>query len=88
VTPPGGLERSVEWVLTAGVIASGALLLLGLSLGREAFLRAGVVLLMLTPVARVLVLTVGLFREGDRRFGFVSLAVLAILAASIVVARS
>jgi uncharacterized membrane protein len=88
VTSPGRLERSVEWVLTIGVIASGALLLLGLSLGREPFLRAGVVLLMLTPVLRVLVLTLGLFREGDFRFGFVSLAVLTILAAGIVFARS
>jgi uncharacterized membrane protein len=88
VTTPGGLEKRVEWVLTAGVVVSGALLLLGLSLGREPFLRAGVVLLMLTPVARVLVLTLGLFREGDRRFGLVSLAVLAILVAGIVFARS
>jgi uncharacterized membrane protein len=88
VTSSRGLERSVEGVLTAGVLASGALLVLGLSLGREGFLRAGVLLLMFTPVVRVLVLTVGLFREGDRRFGFVSLTVLAILAAGIVFARS
>jgi uncharacterized membrane protein len=82
------LERSVEAVLTAGVLASGALLLLGLSLGREPLLRAGVLLLMLTPVVRVLVLTLGLFREGDLRFGLVSLAVLAILVAGMVFAHS
>jgi len=79
VTPARRLERSVEWVLTAGVALSGALLLLGLALGREPLLQAGVVFLMLTPGVRVLVLTVGLFWEGDRRFGFVSLCVLAIL---------
>jgi len=84
----GRLETSVERVLTAGVVASGALLLLGLSLGSEPLLRIGVVLLMLTPVVRVLVLTLGLFREGDRRFGFVSLAVLAILVTGIVFAHS
>jgi len=61
VTSPGGLERSIEWVLTAGVVASGLLLLLGLVLGQEPLLRAGVLLLMLTPVVRVLVLTLGLF---------------------------
>ena len=88
MTSPGGLERSIEWVLTAGVVASGLLLLLGLALGQEPLLRAGVLLLMLTPVVRVLVLTLGLFREGDARFGFVSLVVLAILAAGIVFARS
>jgi uncharacterized membrane protein len=82
------LERAIEGVLTAGVLASGAFLVLGLSLGDTALLRAGVLILMFTPVARVLVLTLGLFREGDRRFGFVSLTVLAILAAGIVFARS
>lgn len=84
----GRLETSVERVLTAGVVASGALLLVGLSLGSEPLLRIGVVLLMLTPVVRVLVLTLGLFREGDLRFGFVSLAVLAILVTGIVFAHS
>jgi uncharacterized membrane protein len=88
VTSGRGLEQTVEWVLTAGVVTSGALLLLGLAFGREPLLRAGVLLLMLTPVVRVLVLTLGLFREGDRRFGFVSLAVLAILGAGIVLAHS
>jgi len=82
------LERAIEGVLTAGVLASGAFLVLGLSLGDASLLRAGVLILMFTPVARVLVLTLGLFREGDRRFGFVSLTVLAILAAGIVFARS
>lgn len=82
------LETSVERVLTAGVVASGALLLFGLSLGSEPLLRAGVVLLMLTPVVRVLVLTLGLFREGDLRFGLVSLAVLAILVTGIVFSHS
>ena len=82
------LETSVERVLTAGVVASGGLLLLGLALGQEALLRYGVLLLMLTPVVRVLVLTLGLFREGDRRFGFVSLAVLVVLMAGIVFSRS
>jgi uncharacterized membrane protein len=78
----------MERVLAAGVLASGIFLLLGLSLGQEPLLRVGVVLLMLTPVVRVLVLTLGLFREGDLRFGFVSLAVLAILVAGILFAHS
>jgi uncharacterized membrane protein len=80
-------ERAVELTLALGVTASGTLLFLGLALGREDVLRAGIVLLMLTPVVRVAVLTLGLFRDGDRRFGFVSLAVLAVLVASIVLSR-
>lgn len=82
------LERAVEAALTLGVAASAVLLLVGLVLPHPGALRAGVVLLMCTPVARVVVLTVGLFYEGDRRFGLVSLIVLAILASSIVLSRS
>jgi uncharacterized membrane protein len=82
-----GLERTVEMALTVGVVASGVLLLLGLVLGREGVLRSGIVLLMLTPVFRVAVMTLGLFRNGDRRFGFVSLAVLAVLVTGIVLSR-
>lgn len=81
------LVRVVEVVLSLGVAASGALLLLGLVSGGEAVLRIGIVLLMLTPVARVAVMTFGLFQEGDRRFGFVSLAVLAVLVTGIVLSR-
>jgi len=81
------LERAVEIALTAGVATSGLLLLLGLVLGREGVLRSGIVILMLTPVVRVAVLTLGLFRDGDRRFGFVSLAVLAVLVTGIVLSR-
>ena len=81
------LERLVELALTIGVAASGVLLLSGLVLGSDLVLRAGVVLLMLTPVIRVAVLTLGLFRDGDRRFGLVSLTVLAVLVAGIVLSR-
>lgn len=81
------LERLVELALTIGVAASGVLLLSGLVLGSDPVLRAGVVLLMLTPVIRVAVLTLGLFRDGDRRFGLVSLTVLAVLVAGIVLSR-
>ena len=49
-------------------------------------LRWGIVLLMLTPVARVAVVTVGLALERDWTFTLVSLFVLAVLAAGIWVA--
>jgi uncharacterized membrane protein len=87
VTRDLSLVRVVEVVLTLGVAASGVLLLLGLILGRDGVLRTGIVLMMLTPVARVAIMTFGLFQEGDRRFGFVSLAVLAVLVAGIVLSR-
>jgi uncharacterized membrane protein len=76
------LERAVELALSVGVATSAVLLLTGLFAQSPLVLKAGVLLLMCTPVARVVVLTAGLFLEGDRRFGLVSLVVLAILATS------
>jgi uncharacterized membrane protein len=77
------LERAIEILLSGGVLASGLLLLAGLSTGSTALLRDGVVLMMLTPVARVLVLTVGLFHERDFLFGSLSLWILGVLASGI-----
>ena len=73
------LERVVEGALAAGLLASGGLLVLGLALGTEGPLRWGIVLLMLTPVARVAILTAGLLKARDLVFGAVSLFVLAVL---------
>lgn len=77
------LEKAIEVALTGGVLVSGLLLLTGLGTGSQSLLRGGVVLLMLTPVARVLVLTVGLFHERDFLFGALSLWILAVLASGI-----
>jgi uncharacterized membrane protein len=82
----GALERATESVLTGGLVLSGALLLGGLLTGAPAALRVGVIILMLTPVARVVVLTVGLLQERDWLFGAVSFFVLSVLASGIAVA--
>jgi uncharacterized membrane protein len=58
----------------------------GLILDVAGFLRWGILLLMLTPVARVAVVTVGLAIERDWTFTIVSFVVLAILASGIWVA--
>jgi len=79
------LARAIEVVLTAGLALSASLLLLGLASGSGALLRLGILLLMLTPVSRVVVLTVGLFHEKDWRFGLLSVVILAVLAASMLV---
>jgi uncharacterized membrane protein len=70
--------RAIEASLTAGLAASALLMLAGL-LGWEEGLRLGIVLLLLTPVLRVLVVTVGLLHQRDWLFGVVSLFVLAVL---------
>lgn len=77
------LERAIESALTLGLLVSGALLVSGLATGREGALRWGIIILMLTPVARVLILTVGLLHERDWTFAAVSLFVLSVLAAGI-----
>ena len=62
------------------------LLLFGLVRRTSRRLRAGILVLMFTPVARVVLVTVGLLRERDLLFGLLSAFVLAVLASSIWVA--
>ena len=57
-----------------------------LGLDGDSALRYGILLLMLTPVARVLLVTVGLAVERDWLFTVVCLFVLAVLASGIAVA--
>jgi uncharacterized membrane protein len=77
--PGPRIERTIEMALTAGLLLSSALFALGLLTGEASLLRAGVLLLMFTPVARVVILTVSLFRQRDLRFALVSLFVLGVL---------
>jgi len=79
----GRLEDLIELALKIGLALSTCLLVVGLVLGLDGALRAGIVLLMLTPVARVAVVTGGLAVERDWLFTLVSLFVLAVLAAGI-----
>ena len=81
----GRIERVIEGALTTGLVVSGALFVLGLGLESAPLLRWGVLLLMLTPVARVVILTVGLLYERDLLFGLASLFVLGVLLSGLVV---
>jgi uncharacterized membrane protein len=79
-------DRAVALVLRTGAFACFFIMLAGLMLGifipgRIPLLieRAGVLLMLATPVARVLVACVLFFRERDRRYGFISLGVLVML---------
>ena len=76
------LERIVEVALTVGVAVSGVLLVAGLLLGSSAPMWWGVLLLIATPVLRVLVVTVGLALDHDWLFVGVSLFVLGVLLSS------
>jgi uncharacterized membrane protein len=74
------LSRWLERILTAGLLASGCVLAAGLLLGAERALSAGLMLLILTPVARVLAVAFGFAYARDWVFAALSFAVLAVLA--------
>lgn len=78
-----GLTRALELALGAGVALSGVLLFAGLALDHVELMRVGLLLLLFTPVARVVVLTVGLFHQKDWGFALVSLWILLVLLSSI-----
>lgn len=69
-----------------GLLAAAVLLVSGLTLDRAVLLKWGILVLMATPVARVVVVTVGLLRERDWLFAAVSLWILSVLASSLFVA--
>jgi uncharacterized membrane protein len=73
------LDRVIEAVLSAGLLLSATLLAGGLVLGSQGALRWGALLLMLTPVARVVVVTVALALKRDWVFAVVSLWILSVL---------
>lgn len=90
----GRLERTLGLVLKAGALTSTALLALGLALelsGVEASLssgltRAGLMVLMATPVVRVVVSVGEYAAEKDWLFFTLTASVLVILLGSLVVA--
>jgi uncharacterized membrane protein len=90
----GALERAVGRVLRAGIGATTVCLSVGLALtlmgiGRrpaELLLTIGLMLLLATPVARVVVSVVDYARERDWVFFGLTVVVLAELAATVIYA--
>ncbi len=95
MTPPstGRLERSLGRILTAGVLASTGLLAAGLVLqllgleprAASALTQAGLIVLMATPVARVVVSVIEYSLERDWLFAMLTTTVLIILLGSLIV---
>ena len=89
-----GLERAISRVLRAGIVTSSACLAVGFALTLSGFgtglaqllLSAGLVVLLVTPPARVLVSFVEYASEHDWLFTSLTLIVLLELAASVVAA--
>ena len=89
----GRLERTISVVLRVGVATSSLCLAAGLALSLDGgawlegvLLNVGIVLLLATPVARVLVSIVEYAHERDWAFVALTAVVLAELAASVVAA--
>jgi uncharacterized membrane protein len=79
-------DRVVALVLRVGAFGCFFIMLTGLMVGlfisgRVPFAieRAGVLLMLATPVVRVVVACYLFFHEKDRKYGFISLGVLVIL---------
>ena len=83
---PTPLDKAVEVVLTTGLLISGGLLIVGLVTGQASTLKAGILLLMLTPLARVVLVTGGLLKRRDWFFALASLWILCVLLSSLWVA--
>lgn len=83
---PRLLEQVIETTLTLGLVVSGGVLVWGLVFGSTRALWWGVLILMCTPVVRVVVVTIGLVLRRDWVFGLVSFWVLAVLLSGIHVA--
>jgi uncharacterized membrane protein len=79
-------DRTVAWVLRVGAFSCFFVMLAGLLIGLfiqgripAGIERAGVLLMLATPVVRVLVAGVLFLREKDWKYGAISFGVLAIL---------
>ncbi len=79
-------DRVVAWVLGAGAVACFLIMLAGLIVGLFVsgpvslrIERVGVLLMLATPVVRVVVACFLFFREKDWKYGWISLGVLVIL---------
>lgn len=87
-------ERGSGRLLLAGVLAATACLLAGLSMWTIAapsarwLMDAGLIILMATPVLRVVLAIVEYARARDWAFAAAAVAVLAILIGSVIYSRS
>ncbi len=86
-------DRVVGLVLRIGayvsiilLLVAGVLLVLGLGSAGFHVAEAGVLVLMCTPITRVLVAAIVFWHEGDRRYAFVSIGVFVILVTTSVLA--
>jgi uncharacterized membrane protein len=76
------LEIILSWVLRSGVLSAAVLMILGF-LTAPAILWAGIVVLALTPLLRVVISGLVFLNRGDRFFFLIALYVIIVLVISI-----
>jgi uncharacterized membrane protein len=80
------LAQRIERLLTVGLSLSGVTLIAGLLTGRSGLLRLGLVILVGTPVARLVLLSVALAARRDYLFAVLSFAVLSVVIGAALIA--
>jgi uncharacterized membrane protein len=88
------LERRIGLVLTSGSLLSTALLALGVAVVLTApaasagpiLIQTGLMIVMATPIVRVIVSMVGFAQAHEWKFVVMTVAVLGVLAASVIAA--
>ena len=76
-------ERIVGWAYRVALFVVAPVLLAGLLLGSTPLLRAGILVLMASPLLGVLIVAVSLLAARDWTFAGVAFIVIAILASSL-----
>ena len=82
----GGVERVLQWVYTGALLIAAPLLLAGLLLHDARLLEAGVLTVMMTPLAGAVILAAAMALARDWRFTAIAMLVLAILGSSLIAA--
>ncbi len=80
------LSRWVGGALQVGGLISIAIVAVGVVLGQEAVTRAGLLVVVLTPIARLAAAGAAFLRQGELRYAIASAVVLALLLGGLLVA--
>lgn len=82
------LSRWVGRTLAIGAVASIAVVTAGTLLGLASITRAGLLLVVLTPMAHLAAAAAAFVRHGERRYALAAAVVLALLGAGLAIAAA
>lgn len=91
VRPRAGADDLSRWVaraLAVGAVASIALVIAGTMFGMASITRAGLLLLVLSPMGHLAAAAAAFVRHGERRYAVAAAIVLALLGAGLAIAAA